>query len=480
MWGINFAARRVEQNPRRTGTMSPKRRTPAVVPLIRLPTMSALLTDLYQLTMLQAYLEEGLSEPAVFELFVRKLPPGRNFLVAAGLEQALEFLQTLSFSEDDIVWLERQGGFSRRLLDYLRAFRFGGDVHAMPEGTVFFADEPILRITAPLPEAQFVESRLLNILHFQTLIASKAARMVLAAPQKLLIDFGMRRAHGAEAAIYAARAAYLAGFAGTATAEAGRLFGMPVFGTMAHSFIQAHGSERAAFEAFARARPLRPTLLIDTYDNEAAVKKVIELAPILARDAIHIGGVRLDSGDLDFHSRAVRELLDRANLQDITIFASGNLDETRIATLLAQGAPIDGFGVGTALDTSSDAPALDAVYKIQSYAAVARRKRSEGKATWPGIKQVYRAMTADDRMAGDTVDLERESSEEIALLQACMHSGQRIGPRPNLDEIRTYAARQLHALPDALRGLETPSEPYPVEISARLRALAAQVDAATR
>jgi len=441
---------------------------------------SALLTDLYQLTMLQAYLDEGMNEVAVFELFVRKLPSSRNFLVAAGLEQAIEFLETLAFTEDEIAWLERQGGFSRRLLDYLRDFRFRGDVHAMPEGTVFFADEPILRVTAPLPQAQFVESRLLNIVHFQTLIASKAARMVLAAPHKLLIDFGMRRAHGAEAANYAARAAYLVGFTGTATAEAGRLFGIPVFGTMAHSFIQAHASEGAAFEAFARARPMRPTLLIDTYDNEAAVKKVIDLVPILARDAIQIGGVRLDSGDLGFHAKAVRELLDRANLQNITIFASGNLDENRMAALLAQGAPIDGFGIGTALDTSSDAPALDAVYKIQFYAGAARRKRSEGKATWPGIKQVYRKFTGDGRMAGDTVDLQRERSEGNPLLQPCMRNGQRIGPATELGEIRSYAATQLLALPKTLRGLESPSEAYRVEISLRLRALAAEVDSATR
>ncbi|HYA65631.1 MAG TPA: nicotinate phosphoribosyltransferase [Burkholderiaceae bacterium] len=441
---------------------------------------SALLTDLYQLTMLQAYLDEGMDESAVFEMFVRKLPAGRNFLIAAGLEQALEFLETLSFSEEEIAWLEGQGGFSRRLLDYLHSFRFCGDVHAMPEGTVFFADEPILRITAPLPQAQFVESRLLNIVHFQTLIASKAARMVLAAPQKLLVDFGMRRAHGAEAAICAARAAYLAGFGGTATAEAGRLFGIPVFGTMAHSFIQAHASERAAFEAFARARPARPTLLVDTYNNEAAIEKVIELAPVLARDSIHIGGVRLDSGDLGAHAKAARALLDRALLNDITIFASGNLDESRIAGLLAEGAPIDGFGVGTSLDTSSDAPALDAVYKIQSYAGVARRKRSEGKATWPGIKQVFRMTNADGRMTGDTIALEGEAQQGRALLRAFMHNGQRTGPGPTLAQIREYTAQQLHALPEPLRGLDAPTQPYPVEISSRLRALTGEVDAATR
>jgi nicotinate phosphoribosyltransferase len=442
-------------------------------------TMSALLTDLYQLTMLQAYLDEGMDAPAVFELFVRKLPLGRNFLVAAGLEQALVYLETLAFSDDEIAWLERQGGFSDRLLQYLRDFRFRGDVHAMPEGTVFFPDEPILRVTAPLPEAQLVESRLLNIVHFQSLIASKAARVVLAAPGKLLVDFGMRRAHGAEAALFAARAAYLAGFAGTATVEAGRQFGIPLFGTMAHSFVQAHASEGAAFEAFARARPTRPTLLVDTYDTEAAVAKVVELAPMLARDGIAIGGVRLDSGDLVAHAKATRELLDHAGLRAVTIFASGNLDENRIAQLLAAGAPIDGFGVGTALDTSSDAPALDVVYKLQRYAGVARRKRSEAKATWPGAKQVCRRYGADGRMSGDVVQLDTEAQSGTALLQPCMRGGQRLTPAATLADARALHADQLRALPDALRALEPPPHPYPVEISQALRALASEVDAAT-
>lgn len=441
--------------------------------------MSALLTDLYQLTMLQAYLEEGMDEPATFELFVRKLPPGRNFLVAAGLEQALQFLTTLSFTDDEVAWLERQGGFSQRLLDSLKSFRFSGDVHAMPEGTVCFANEPIVRITAPLPQAQFVESRLLNIVHFQTLIASKAARVVLAAPDKQLIDFGMRRAHGAEAALFAARAAYLAGFAGTATAEAGRQFGIPVFGTMAHSFVQAHDSERAAFAAFARARPQRPTLLVDTYDTEAAVIKMIELVPQLTRAGIALGGVRLDSGDLDQHARTVRALLDQAGLSSINIFASGNLDEWRIAQLLAAGAPIDGFGVGTALDTSSDVPALDAVYKLQAYAGKPRRKRSEGKATWPGVKQVCRWLDHNGRLVHDRVQLNDETCCAEMLLQLCMLDGRRAIPPPTLDQARHYCAAQLRALPDSLRTLQTATPPYQVEISDALRALADTVDAAT-
>ena len=438
--------------------------------------MTALLTDLYQLSMLQAYLDEGMHESATFELFVRKLPPGRNFLVAAGLEQALAFLETLAFEDDELGWLEAQGGFSRQLLDHLRRFRFTGDVHAMPEGSVFFADEPILRITAPLPQAQLVESRLLNILHFQTLIASKAARMVLAAQGRRLVDFGMRRAHGADAALMAARAAWLAGFDGTATAEAGRRFGIPVVGTMAHSYVQAHASEAEAFIAFARARPQRPTLLVDTYDTERAVARIVELAPQLAREGITIGGVRLDSGDLAAHARAVRALLDQGGLASTTILASGNLDEARIEALLAAGAPIDGFGVGTSLDTSSDVPALDAVYKLQSYAGVARRKRSEGKATWPGIKQVVRQRSAEGRLQCDRVQLADEPVAGEALLQPCMIGGRRTDPGPLLEAARQRCAAQLRALPEALRSLAPASPPYPVEISDGLRALAQAVD----
>ncbi|HLS54987.1 MAG TPA: nicotinate phosphoribosyltransferase [Zeimonas sp.] len=441
--------------------------------------MTALLTDLYQLTMMQAYLDGGMEEPAVFELFVRKLPPQRNFLVAAGVDQALDFLEALAFTDREIDWLARQGGFSPRLLDRLRSFRFSGDVDAMPEGTVFFADEPILRVTAPLPQAQLVESRLLNIVHLQTLIASKAARMVLAANGRQLIDFGMRRAHGAEAALFAARSAWLAGFDGTATAEAGLRFGIPVFGTMAHSFVQAHRSEREAFESFARARPGRPVMLVDTYDTEAAVAKVIDLYPSLAADGIRIAGVRLDSGDLAAHAKAVRAMLDRAGLTQLIVFASGNLDEHRIAQLLADGAPIDGFGVGTALDTSSDAPTLDAVYKLQAYAGVARRKRSEGKATWPGAKQVWRRYDDRGRIQGDRVGLLGEAAAGSPLLRPCMRAGRRSPGGPTLEQSRAHCKAELARLPDPLRALSPAPAPCPVVISDALRALAREVDAAT-
>ncbi|HEX5685031.1 MAG TPA: nicotinate phosphoribosyltransferase [Ideonella sp.] len=441
--------------------------------------MSALLTDFYQLTMLQAYLHEGLEEEAVFELFVRKLPPNRCFLVAAGLEQALDYLEDLRFDDSEIAWLVGRGGFPATLAPRLRELRFTGDVHAMPEGTVFFPDEPILRVTAPLPQAQLVESRLLNIVHFQTLIASKAARMRTAARDKTLIDFGMRRAHGAEASVFAARAAWLAGFDGTATAEAGRRFEIPVVGTMAHSFVQAHASEAGAFEAFARSRPLRPTMLVDTYDSEAAVAKLIAIAPRLKLDGIAIGGVRLDSGDLGAHARAVRSMLDAADLADVIVFASGNLDEHRIATLLQDGAPIDGFGVGTALGTSSDAPALDMVYKLQSYAGIARRKRSEGKATWPGVKQVSRRLDGVGCLAGDLVHLVSESAPGVALLQPCMRAGRRLQPTPTLDQVRERHVHERSRLQSALLLLDAAPAGYGAEISAGLRHLAAQVDSAT-
>ncbi len=435
---------------------------------------SPLLTDFYQLNMIDAYLGRGETKTAVFELFFRKFPPRRGFAMAAGLEQTLDFFEELRFSAEDIDWLARDGRFSQSLLDYLAAFRFSGDVDAMPEGTIFFADEPILRVTAPLPEAQYVETRLINILHFQSLIAAKAARMVLAAPGKLLIDFGLRRAHGAEAGIFAARASYLAGFAGTATVVAEQLYGIPLYGTMAHSFIQVHDDEAQAFENFARARPSNLTLLIDTYDTEEGARKVVALAPRLKALGIKVGAVRLDSGDLAALAKSVRGILDAGGLADTAIFASGGLDEDEIAMLLAGGAPIDGFGIGTSLTTSSDAPALDCAYKLEEYAGVARRKRSAGKATWPGRKQVWRRFDAAGKMAGDILSLEDDRIDGEALIEPVMRNGRRLR-RPSLDEIRANAARNLAALPDPLRRLETGAA-YPVQITGKLTRLAEEVD----
>jgi len=431
-----------------------------------------LLTDLYQLNMLAAYLDHGLTDTAVFELFVRKLPARRGFLMAAGLEQALGYLETLAFSAEDIARLRALGTFPERLLEFLGTLRFTGDVDAMPEGTVFFSDEPILRVTAPLPQAQLVETRLINLLHFETVVASKAARLVLAAEGKPLVDFGLRRAHGAEAGMLAARASYAAGFAGTATLAAGLEYGIPVKGTMAHSFVQAHDDEEIAFEHFARSRPRDLVLLIDTYDTERAAARVVDLAHRLAAEGIILSGVRIDSGDLGEHARQVRRILNDGGLRSVAIIASGGLDEDELLSL--RNAPIDSFGVGTSLTTSSDAPALDCAYKLQEYAGKPRRKRSTGKATWPGRKQVWRSHDSNGVFAGDLVSLEDEQHDGETLLKRVMSGGRRTRPAAALDGIRSHARDQLARLPAPLQRLEAFS--YPVEIAPSLRDLAARLD----
>ncbi|MDF0674292.1 MAG: nicotinate phosphoribosyltransferase [Nitrospira sp.] len=439
------------------------------------PSASSLLTDLYELTMAQTYLEQGMDEPAVFEFFVRKLPASRNFLVAAGLEQVLDYLFELRFSREEMAWLDQSGQFSSQLLYYLETLRFTGDVEAMPEGTIFFPHEPILRIVASLPQAQLVESRVMNLLNFQTMVASKAARSVLVAARKPLIDFGLRRAHGAEAGLLAARASYLAGFAGTATVLAGMAYGIPLYGTMAHAFVQAHEDEIVAFEHFAEAQPENVVLLIDTYDTEAAAAKVVSLAGKLKANGITVKGVRLDSGDLADHARKVRHILDEGGLPRAQILASGNLDEYRVKALVESGTPIASFAVGTAITTSSDAPSLDSAYKLQEYAGRPCRKRSEGKATWPGRKQVYRYLADDGRLDHDIVTTHDDQLPGEPLLQLVMKNGRRLAHPPGLAELRRHAAARLEQLPEPLRALETVPA-YDVRISPALQSLAQTVD----
>jgi nicotinate phosphoribosyltransferase len=434
-----------------------------------------LLTDFYQLNMLQAYLEHDMNKTAVFEFFVRDLPPQRSFLVAAGLEQVLEYLQVLRFSPGELEWLAERGDFSKDFLDYLAAFHFTGDVHAMAEGTLFFAQEPILRVTAPLMEAQLVETRIINILHFQSMIASKAARMVLAAPGKTLVDFGLRRAHGAEAGLLAARASYLVGFSGTATLAAQKIYGIPTYGTMAHSFVQAFATEEDAFAAFARSRPKNVILLIDTYDTEKAAEKIVHLAPRLSAEGIHVHGVRIDSGDIITLSKSVRRILDAGGLKGVTIFASGGLDERDLLAAANASAPISGFGIGTALTTSSDAPALDCAYKLQEYAGLPRRKRSPGKQTLPGQKQVWRRYGPDEHMSGDVISLEDELQEGVPLLHCVMRHGTRLDPHATLETARVHAASELHRLAPALRTPQ-PAAAYPVTVSNALHMLVASFD----
>jgi nicotinate phosphoribosyltransferase len=438
---------------------------------------SALLTDLYQLRMLQCYYEYGMEDTAVFEFFVRRLPEHRNFMLFAGLEQVIEYLENLRFRQDELEWLERSGRFDAGFVNRLKELRFSGDVHAMAEGTIFFPDEPVLRITAPLPEAQLIESRLINILHYQTLIASKAARCRLVAPDKTLIDFGMRRAHGAEAALLAARANYIAGFDGTATVQAEQDFGIPIFGTMAHSYIQAHQSELQAFENFSHSHPDNVVLLIDTYDPRRGAEKVVRLAGSLRKEGIAIKAVRLDSGELLELAAAVRRILDDGGCGDIALFASGDLDEYRVAELLDSGCPVDAFGIGTRLNISEDSPSLDCVYKLQEYAGQARRKRSEGKATWPGRKQVYRRRATNGRFDGDLVTLASDACDDgEALIAPMMHKGKRIKPAETLESIRERSRDQLVSLPKHLTALAASPQRYPVNISSELKDLAEQVD----
>jgi nicotinate phosphoribosyltransferase len=439
------------------------------------PSTSALLTDLYELVMAQAYRQQGMEGPAAFEFFVRKLPPHRNFLVAAGLEQVLDMLSGLRVTSEELAWLDQSGRFTSSLLRYLETLQFTGDVDAVPEGTILFPHEPMLRIVAPLPQAQLVESRIMNLLNFQTMVASKAARSVLVAGGKPLIDFGLRRAHGAEAGLLAARASYLVGFAGTATVLAGMAYDIPLYGTMAHSFVQAHQDETAAFDHFAQAQPDNVLLLIDTYDTEAAARKVVSLAPVLKAKGITVKGVRLDSGDLGDHARKVRRILNEGGLSHAEILASGNLDEYRLKELIDNRAPIDSFAVGTAMTTSADAPSLDCAYKLQEYAGRPCRKRSEGKATWPGRKQVYRYDADDGRLDHDVVTTQDDHLHGEPLLVPVMKDGRRLARAPSLTELRRRTATQLARLPESLRTLGTVPA-YEVKISPALRILAQTVD----
>ncbi|MGX2032600.1 nicotinate phosphoribosyltransferase [Methylocaldum gracile] len=439
---------------------------------------AALLTDLYQLTMLQAYHREGMSGTATFELFVRKIPPNRNFLIAAGLEQLVEFLEDFEFSDEECEWLGTLDYFTPEFIDHLSKLRFTGDVYAIPEGTVLFQNEPIVRVTAPIAEAQIIETRLINIVQLQTMIASKAARSALAAPGKLLVDFGLRRAHGAEAGLMAARAAYLAGFDGTSNVLAGKLFDIPVYGTMAHSYIMAHDDEVEAFERFAESLPGNVLLLIDTYDTLEAARKVVTLAPRLAERNIPIKGVRLDSGDMAELAKGVRSILDEGGLTECSIFASGDLDEHELFRMLEAGAPIDGFGVGTRLTTSQDMPYLNCAYKLQEYAGRPRRKRSKGKENWPGRKQVYRRYDDEGHMLHDVMAEESESQiEGEPLLRQVMAKGKRVGAQETLAVMRERLRGQLQQLPPALNAIEE-SAVYTVLISDGLQRLVERMDSA--
>lgn len=458
---------------------------------------SALLTDLYQLTMMQAYQSAHLNETACFEFFFRRLPPGRSFLMAAGLEPLLDWLQALRFSNEELNWLRGLKRFNPDFLDLLSGFRFRGEVSAVPEGTVVFADEPIVRVTAPIIEAQLVETRLINLLHYQTLVATKAARCILAAQGQPVVDFGLRRAHGAEAGLLAARAAWIAGFAASSNVLAGMRYGIPLAGTMAHAYVQAHDAEALAFESFARANPEHALMLIDTYDTEQGAHRAVAVAQALAASNIPLQGVRIDSGDLAPLARRVRKILDEAGFTQARILVSGNLDEWQIAALNAVGAPIDTYCVGTALTTSNDHPALDCAFKLVEYAGRPRSKRSPGKQTLPARKQVWRRHDAQGCIAEDLIGLIDEPQEAFrhgadarqlslsgfgegtsrprALLEVVMRGGRRTRPAPSLSQVRDHAAAELASLPAVSRELDGSASPT-VRLSRGLQALIKPLD----
>lgn len=427
----------------------------------------ALLADLYELTMAQAYLAEGLSGPAVFSLFARRLPRGRNYLVAAGLEDALRALESLRFGTAALNWLASLRLFDDRLLAWLEGYRFSGDVEAMPEGTPLFAGEPLLEVTAPIAEAQLVETLLMNQVHLQTLAASKAARVVEAARGRTVVDFGARRMHGVDAAVKVARAAFLAGCDSTSNVLAGHLYGIPLAGTMAHSWVQAHDSEIESFRSFARTWPTT-VLLVDTYDTLAGVREVVRLARELG-PGFRVRAVRLDSGDLLELSRAARRILDEAGLPTVGIFASGGLDERAVDRLVRAGAPIGGFGVGTSMGVSEDAPALDVAYKLVSYDGRERLKLSTGKELWPGPKQVFR-VEREGKAERDVLARRAEALPGRPLLVPAMRGGRRL-PGPTLGEAREHARRERERLPERLLSLDPSDPPYPVEPSEGLVAL---------
>jgi nicotinate phosphoribosyltransferase len=416
---------------------------------------TALITDLYELTMAQSYLEREKTGSAVFSLFIRSLPEKRNFLVACGLETLVERLEQFRFGSDDLTYLSGLRIFSDDFLDWLKAYRFTGNLSAVAEGTIVFQNEPLIQIEGSLPEVQILETLAINCMQYQTMAASKAARIVAVSRDKSVIDFGLRRSHMADAGISAARAAYIAGFSGTSNLEAGKRYGIPVFGTMAHSYVMAFSNEEEAFRAFSSTFPDRSLFLIDTYDTRSCIQKVISLA----RSGIPVTGVRLDSGDIREEAIHVRRILDDAGLRHVKIFVSSNVDEYTIDGWLGEGVPLDSFGVGTHFITSSDAPFLDIVYKLVEYEGRPVFKTSPGKTTFPFRRQIVRKYQ-DGTMSGDHVIRTGETSGGTCLVFDVVRQGRRVVPNPPLESIRNHMSEELAALPPKLRTLE--KSPYPV------------------
>jgi len=429
-----------------------------------------LLTDLYQLTMAQAYFREQRMGKATFSLFIRSYPPNRGYFVSAGVKDVLDYLQALSFDTEALDYLAGQKLFSEDFLHYLGDLRFTGAVWAIPEGRIFFTDEPVLEITAPIIEAQLVETFVINQIHLQSLIATKAARCVHAAAGRPVVDFALRRTHGTDAGMKVARASYLAGFAGTSNLRAGQQYGIPIVGTMAHSFIMSFEREIDAFRAYVSSFPKNSILLIDTYDTVSGAKNAVQVAKEMAARGQKLIGVRIDSGDLDEQARAVRRIFDEADLREVKIIGSGGLDEYDLSEFSAANMPFDSYGVGTKMGTSADAPWTDMSYKLVEYDQRPVLKLSTGKVSWPGRKQVFRFREGDGNFGRDVVGQRHESLAGEALLTEVMHEGKIRGNYPSLIESRTVFAEDFAALPSNVKAMREPAH-YTVEFSPTLKAL---------
>lgn len=438
-------------------------------------------TDLYQLTMAQAYWRSGHTATATFSMTFRGYPKDRGYYVAAGLQDVLTYLEGLQFTQDDIGLLDGLGMFDKAFLGFLSQVRFEGDVRALAEGTICAHDAPVIEVTAPIIQGQFAETYILNQINLQTMLATKASRCVFAARDKYVVDFGARRIHGTDAANKFARVSYIAGFAGTSNVQAGLTYGIPLYGTMAHSFVTSFEQEVDSFRAYAKTFPNGTTLLVDTYSTEQGVRNAIKVGLEMAQRGYTLRAVRLDSGDLLELSRLARRVLDEAGLRTVQVFASGGLDEFSLEGLVSAGAPIDGFGVGTKVGVSADAPWTDCAYKLVEYDSRPVLKLSPGKATLPGPKQVYRRQAEDGMLLGDTITDASSSPAPDArpLLELVMKDGKRLRPDPSLNEVRESFRREFAALPEPHKALRSPT-PYPSQISPDLELITEEASAEAR
>ncbi len=436
----------------------------------------ALLTDLYQLTMAQSYCQSKKCEPATFSLFVRSYPPNRGFFVSAGLQDVLDFLQSFAFEREDIDYLHSTRMFSSDFLDFLKGLRFTGEVWAIPEGRLFFREEPMLEITAPIIEAQIVETFVLNQTNLQALIATKAARCVHAARGRAVVDFSLRRTHGIDAGMKVARSSYLAGFSGTSNVLAGKRYDIPTVGTMAHSFVTSFEREIDAFRSFVTSFPDNSILLIDTYDTLAGARKAVEVAREMAHKGQRLRGVRIDSGDLASLAKEVRRIFADAGLTDVKIIGSGGLDEYDLAALADANAPYDSYGVGTRMGVSADAPWFDTAYKLVEYNGRQVLKLSTGKASSPGKKQIFRFTGQQGRLLKDVIALRHEEFPGAEpLLKKVMEKGRIKESYPALKEIREKFLDEFSRLDERIKAIRSPAN-YPVELSPRLKHLKEEIE----